>query len=54
VSPHQIILDTDIDHFGQPDAGHALTSAAANYPDEPSTDDDDNWILFVGRQMAKP
>jgi hypothetical protein len=40
VSPHKVILDADIDHFGHPDAGHALMSAAANYPEEaPSADD---------------
>jgi hypothetical protein len=40
VSPHQVILDADINHFGHPDAGRALMSAAANYPEEPPTDDD--------------
>jgi hypothetical protein len=40
VSPHQFILDTNIDYFGHPDAGHALMSAAANYPEEPPSDDD--------------
>jgi hypothetical protein len=40
VSPHQVILDADIDHFGHPDAGHALMSAVANYPEEPPSADD--------------
>jgi hypothetical protein len=40
VSPHQVILDADIDHFGHPDTGHALMRAAANYPKEPPSDDD--------------
>jgi hypothetical protein len=40
VSPHQVILDADIDHFSHPDAGHALMSDAANYPEEPPSDDD--------------
>jgi hypothetical protein len=35
VSPHQVILDADIDHFGHPDVGHALMSVSANYPEEP-------------------
>jgi hypothetical protein len=35
VSPHQVILDADIDHFGHPDVGHALMSGSANYPEEP-------------------
>jgi hypothetical protein len=37
--PHQVILDADIDHFGHPDAGHALMSAAANYPEDPPSAD---------------
>ena len=40
MSPHQVILDADIDHFGHPDAGHALMRAAAKYPEEPLSDDD--------------
>jgi hypothetical protein len=40
VSPHQVILDANIDHFGHPDAGHTLMSADANYPEEPPSDDD--------------
>ncbi len=40
VSPHQVILDADIDHFGHPDAGPALKQAAAKYPEEPPSDDD--------------
>jgi hypothetical protein len=32
VSPHQVLLDADIDSFRHPDAGHALARAAANYP----------------------
>jgi hypothetical protein len=40
VSPHQVILDADIDHFGHLDAGRALMSATANYPEEPPSDDD--------------
>ena len=40
VIPHQVILDTDIDHFGHPDAGHALMIAAANYPAKPPSDGD--------------
>jgi hypothetical protein len=40
VSPHQVILDGDIDHFGHPDDGHAFMRAAANYPKEPPSDED--------------
>jgi hypothetical protein len=40
VSPHQVILDADIDDFSHPDAGHALMRAAANYPEEPPSADD--------------
>jgi hypothetical protein len=40
VSPHQVLLDADIDHFGHPDAGPALMQAAAKYPEEPPSDDD--------------
>jgi hypothetical protein len=40
VNPHQVILDAGIDHFGHPDAGRALMSAAANYPEEPPSDAD--------------
>jgi hypothetical protein len=38
-SPHQVLLDADIDSFRHPDAGHALARAAADYPEDPSTDD---------------
>ena len=38
--PHQVILDADIDHFGHPDAGHALMRAAANYPEESPSNND--------------
>jgi hypothetical protein len=40
VSPHQVILDADIDGFSHPDAGPALMQAAAKYPEEPPSDDD--------------
>jgi hypothetical protein len=40
VSPHQVILDADIDCFSHPDAGPALMRAAAKYPEEPPSDDD--------------
>jgi hypothetical protein len=38
VRPHQVILDTNINHFGLPDDGHALIIIAANYPEEPPSD----------------
>jgi hypothetical protein len=34
VSPHQVILDADIDGFSHPDSGPALMQAAAKYPEE--------------------
>jgi hypothetical protein len=40
VSPHQVILDADIDCFNHPDAGRALMQAAAKFPEEPPSDDD--------------
>ena len=40
VSPHQVLLDADIDHFGHPDAGPALMRAAAKFPEEPPSDED--------------
>ena len=40
VSPHQVILDADIDHFGHPDAGPALMHAAVKFPAEPPSDND--------------
>jgi hypothetical protein len=40
VSPHQVLLDADIDCFSHRDAGPALMSAAANYPEEPPSADD--------------
>jgi hypothetical protein len=40
VSPHQVILDADIDCFSHPDAGRALMQAAAKFPEEPPSDDD--------------
>ena len=40
VIPHQVILDDNIDSFCHPDAGNALMRAAANYPEEPPSDDD--------------
>jgi hypothetical protein len=40
VSPHQVLLDADIDHFGHPEAGPALMRAAAKFPEEPPSDED--------------
>jgi hypothetical protein len=40
VSPHQVILDSDIDGFSHPDAGPALMQDAAKYPEEAPSDDD--------------
>jgi hypothetical protein len=44
VSPHQVLLDADIDCFSHPDAGPALMHAAVKYPEcpheEPPSDDD--------------
>ena len=40
MTPHQFILDADIDQFGHPDAGHALMRDAANYPEEHPSDGD--------------
>jgi hypothetical protein len=40
VSPHQVILDADIDHFGHPGAGPALMHAAVKFPAEPPSDND--------------
>jgi hypothetical protein len=35
VSPHQVLLDADIDSFRHPDAGHALARAATTTQREP-------------------
>jgi hypothetical protein len=44
VSPHQVLLDADIDCFSHPDAGPALMHASVKYPEcppeEPPSDDD--------------
>ena len=40
MSPHQVILDANIDSFCHPDSGNALIRAAANYPEDPPSDDD--------------
>ena len=40
VSPHQVILDTDIDSFCHPDAGNTLMRAAAKYPEESPSNND--------------
>ena len=40
VSPHQVILDADIDYFGHPDAGNARMRAAAKYPEDSHSDND--------------
>jgi hypothetical protein len=40
VSPHQVILDADIDDFSHPEAVHALMRTPAKYPEEAPSDDD--------------
>jgi hypothetical protein len=42
ISPHQVLLDSDIDHFSHPDAGPALMSAAGQFLPEPSSDADES------------
>jgi hypothetical protein len=41
VSPHQVLLDADIDHFSHPKAGPALMIAAAKFPEETPSDADE-------------
>ena len=40
VSPHQVLLDADIDDFSHPEAGEILMRAASKYPEQPPSDDD--------------
>jgi hypothetical protein len=40
MSPHQVILDANIDSFCHPDSGNALIRVADNYPEDPPSDDD--------------
>jgi hypothetical protein len=42
ISPHQVLLDADIDQFSHPDAGPALMSAAGQFLPEPSSDADES------------
>jgi hypothetical protein len=42
ISPHQVILDSNIDRFSHPDAGPALMSAAGQFLPEPSSDADES------------
>jgi len=42
ISPHQVLLDSDIDHFSHPDAGPDLMSAAGQFLPEPSSDADES------------
>jgi hypothetical protein len=42
ISPHQVLLDADIDDFRHPEAGPAIMSAACQFLPEPSSDADDS------------
>ena len=42
VSPHQVLLDTDIDHFSHHEAGPALMVAADKFPEDPPSDADES------------
>jgi hypothetical protein len=42
ISPHQVLLDSDIDHFSHPEAGPAIMSAAGQFLPEPSSDADES------------
>jgi hypothetical protein len=41
ISPHQVILDADIDHLSHPEAGPALMSRASQFLPEPFSDADE-------------
>jgi hypothetical protein len=42
ISPHQVLLDADIDQFSHPEAGAAIMAAAGQFLPEPSSDADES------------
>jgi len=42
ISPHQVLLDADIDQFSHPEAGPAIMAAAGQFLPEPSSDADES------------